>query len=345
MSLLEEQKLKAKLNSLKSNSSRSPSLPPSFSVSLNEDGTVKYNRTRKSAQRYHRSVSEQDSLPEVNGEELIRINSEETNEIPQADVHKGTVMATPSAPPASYTDDGDVDEMETLLIRSCDVDDVASLANHQSLATNYSDATTLPVRSMCPVDGVSDLLSPDTMSDNMLFPALVADIPQNQNNLSKVQTASGIRSGTSASARGGDVDICPDFGLGVPNIQQEGLDWILFENDDDFLRPPLTPSMDHIRQLLRYELPLPNLRNRPEEGESSTVQGIVPLNGQPLQRNSPRQDTEVKERFTSMVIQDDEPLRTCACWNDTGNELLVAEKDAEVVYKMASIVTFYLHAE
>ena len=244
VSLLEEQRLKLKSSYLKSNSSKTPSSPPSSTINLNDDGTVKYNRSRNKEPKYHRSVSEQDSLTEETGEDAQEINvviPEETdllctNEIPQADVHKETAMATPSAPPANYTDDGDVHEMETLLIRSCDVDDVVSLANHQSLATNYSDATTIPVRSMCPVGGVNDLLSLDTMSDNILFPALVAEAaPPNQNNLSKSNTPNNHRS--TPSDRRGDVDACPDFGLGVPNIQHESQDWVHFDADD-FLRPP-----------------------------------------------------------------------------------------------------------
>lgn len=330
MSLLEAQRLKSKCSSMKTNSPKAQSSPPSSSVNLNDDGTVKYNRTRKSLPLYHRSVSDQDSLPGATADSVTIETSEKTgllcaNEIPQADVQRTTnsTVPTPSAPPASYTDNGDIHEMETLMIRPCDVDDVASLANHQSLATGYSDATTVPVRSLCPVDGVSDLLSLDTMSDNVLFPALIAESKPNQNNLSKSGPGNNI---PRTSNRGGDVDTCPNFGLRVPNIHNEAADWVNFD-DDDFLRPPPAPSMDHIRQLLRYELPIPSRGSWNNAAQDNTG---------PHTDDDSTQDTELKRPVCPRLMEQNESPRRCGNWNDTERELFDAESDAEVLYKMVS---------
>ena len=293
----------------------------SGSVNLNSNSVVKYNKTGKKVTIYHRSVSEQDSVADETVDDAVTCSNQrnpgETNslcphEIPPADVQIG-LRTIPSAPPVSYSHEADIHTIETLLVRPCDVDDVASLANHRSIDTNYSEASTVPVRSMCPVDGVNDLLSLDTMSDNILFPALVAEIKPHQNNLSKLNT----RRNLSTSNRRGDVDSCPDFGLGVPNIEHESQDWVVFDDDEDFLRPPPTPSMDHIRQLLRYELPLPTPRNC---GQGGTC----------------RQSTEVKRLVIPGPEHTDEQPRMCSHWMDTEQELFNAENDAETLYKMVS---------
>ena len=316
VSLLEEDRLKTKSGSLESGSSKTQNSPVSSTVNINSNSAVKYNRTRKNVSIYHRSVSEQDSITDeaIDGADNNQRNPEETdilcpNEIPPADV-QSVRRTIPSAPSASYSDEADIHAMETLLITPCDVDDVASLVNHRSLDTNYSEASTVPVRSMCPADGVNDLLSLDTMSDNVLFTALVAEPKPPQNNLSKLNTGRNLPT----SNRRGDVDSCPDFGLGVPNNQHESQEWVVFDDDEDFLRPPPTPSMDHIRQLLRYELPLPTARNC----------------------DTSRQSTEVKQLFIPGAEHPDGQPNMCSYWKDTEQELFDAENDAEILYKMVS---------
>ena len=363
MSLLEENKTKAKSSSLKSDGSKTSS-SSSAATNLEETSAKSKQKKKPDARpKYQRSVSEQDSFSqeiEDDDEQTISKSKmydsksnelideiQKLTEIPPADVQvlKATPnqaiptapnQAIPTAPPlVSYDieEEEDVHEMETLLVRNQteDVDDVADV-QPRSVVSNYSEASTLLVRSPAsPEAAISDLLSMDTQSDNVLFPALIADPPRHPFRGSPL----GLNIPLSGSP-GSDVDACPDFGLGA--IPRGAADWVIFDGDE-MLQPPPAPSMDHIRQLLRYELPVPHGSRGVGGGVSSHDLPTLPpptwnRNNTGVSTGTGTTDNNNSRDQTAVKVPYREHGEARCLWTDTAKELVEAECEAEILYKM-----------
>ncbi len=328
---------------------------------MNMEETASKSKPKKKPVRpkYQRSVSEQDSFSqEIEDDEEQTISKskmydsksnelvdeiQKLTEIPPAEVQvlkDAPNQAIPTAPPlVSYDieEEEDVHEMETLLVRNQTEDvPVVADAQPQSVVSNYSEASTLLVRSPAsPEAAVSDLLSFDTQSDNVLFPALIAEPARHPFRGSPL----GHNIPLSGSP-GSDVDVCPDFGLGT--VPRGAADWVIFDGDD-MLQPPPAPSMDHIRQLLRYELPVPHVNQTPTRDPGGVSSHDMPTLPPPTwNRNynpgvslatGTTDNNNSRDQTTVKVPYGDRGEARCL-WTDTARELVEAECEAEILYKM-----------
>ena len=311
VSLLEARRLKRhkKTGSLKESLSSASCSPVSSTVSV--DAIAKYNRNRKfkktttggnqqnagdcvASEPTEDQSSEETKL--LNTKPVVSKNAEDAllfrADMEQAGVHRP--LALHSSPP-TFSSDAQAPE------------------NLVSYASDYSQASTVPVRSLSPVGGIHDLMSIE--AENRLYPDLKAesrprrahenhpDMPRRNDNC----------------LPGSDVDSAPDFGLTTSSNRPIGLDWEQFEGD--LLPPPSAPSMEYIRQLLMFENPLPTIREVRPESLGSTSGSVVG-----------EQNTEVKEIVGSAARTVSRGVQ----WKETETELFNAECDAEILYKMVS---------